>query len=146
MDDPRSNIDCQNSPCPWGAYNSVQAGRLEITSKDTGKCEEVPGALGTHGRVGRSYFTRALCGGGMKWRARLSEHKVRNRTLSGIGQREVGVEKKMYEGGGKSLVLSGKYRMMRTVMENWCVRMYFPGTFIFKENFYHIIEIFLFEC
>ena len=48
----------------------------------------------------------------MKWRARLSEHKVRNRTLSGRGQREVGVEKKMYEGGGKSLVLSGKYRMM----------------------------------
>lgn len=54
----------------------------------------------------------------MKWRARLSEYKVRHRTLSGIGQREVGVENKMYEGGGKSLVLSGKYRMMGIVMED----------------------------
>lgn len=90
----------------------MQAGRLEITSTDTGKCEEVPRALG------RSYFTRALCGGMMKWRARLSEYKVRHRTLSGIGQREVGVENKMYEGGGKSLVLSGKYRMMGIVMED----------------------------
>lgn len=83
---------------------------------------------------------RVLCGGMMMCRARLSEW-----TLSGIGHTEVGVENKMYEGGGKSLVLSGKYRMMRTVMEDWCVNMYFPGIFIFKENFYHIIKILLLE-
>ena len=82
----------------------------------------------------------------MKYRARLSEYKARNRTLPGIGHTEVGVENKMYEGGGKSLVLSGKYRTMRTVMEDWCVNMYFPGIFIFKENFYHIIKILLLEC
>lgn len=77
----------------------------------------------------------------MKYRARLSEYKVRNRTLPGIAHTEVGMEDKIYEGGGKSLVLSGKYRMMRTVMEGWCVNTYFPAIFIFKENFYHIIKI-----
>ena len=79
----------------------------------------------------------------MKYRARLSEYKARNRTLPGIGHTEVGVENKMYEGGGKSLVLSGKYRTTRTLKTNRGLRC---SIFIFKENFYHIIKILLLEC
>lgn len=67
------------------------------------------------------------------------EYKVRNRTLSGIGKERL-VWKINVWGWRKSLVLSGKYRMMGIVMEDWCVSMYFPGIFIFKENFITLLR------
>lgn len=55
------------------------------------------------------------------------------------------LENKMYESKGKSLVLPGKYSMMRKVVEDWCVNTYFQGLLVFKENHYHGTTIFLFE-